>query len=138
MSNWYCYVLISLDKKHTYIGATNNIDRRLRQHNGIIKGGAKYTRNWRPWEHLCIIGPLDKINCLRLEWRLKRCKCINSNKLRINTGGIKKKIDNIYQVLELKKWNELSEDVMILLTFNHWRTITQSDINYSYLNFIEV
>ena len=138
MSDWYCYVLISLDKKHTYIGATNNIDRRLRQHNGIIKGGAKYTRNWRPWEHLCIIGPLDKINCLRLEWRLKRCKCINSNKLRINTGGIKKKIDNIYQVLELKKWNELSEDVMILLTFNHWRTITQSDINYSYLNFIEV
>ena len=138
MSDWYCYVLISLDEKHTYIGATNNIDRRLRQHNGIIKGGAKYTRNWRPWEHLCIIGPLDKINCLRLEWRLKRCKCINSNKLRINTGGIKKKIDNIYQVLELKKWNELSEDVMILLTFNHWRTITQSDINYSYLNFIEV
>ena len=134
MSDWYCYVLISKDKKHTYIGATNNIDRRLRQHNGIIKGGAKYTRKWRPWEHLCIIGPIDKINCLRLEWRLKRCKCVNSNRLRINTGGIKRKVENIYQVLNLKKWNSLSEDTLILLTFDGW---ISNNENLSNENFIE-
>ena len=134
-NNWYCYVLISIDKRHTYIGATNNIDRRLRQHNGKIKGGAKYTRNWRPWEHLCIIGPLDKINCLRLEWRLKRCKCINSNRLRPVTGGIPKKIENIYNVLILKKWNQLSDDSLILVTFNSWKPKEQIT---SDLHFIEV
>ena len=31
------------------MGSTNNIERRLRQHNGDIVGGGKYTAKGRPW-----------------------------------------------------------------------------------------
>ncbi|MCL5019649.1 MAG: GIY-YIG nuclease family protein [Patescibacteria group bacterium] len=31
-----------------YTGVTNDLDKRLRQHNGEIVGGAVYTRNKRP------------------------------------------------------------------------------------------
>ena len=72
-------VYIIQSGNRSYIGMTNDFLKRWKQHNGILKGGAKYTRNHRPWNHLCIIGVLDKINALRLEWRLKRCKCIKNN-----------------------------------------------------------
>lgn len=32
-----------------YTGITKNLSRRLRQHNGEMKGGAKYTRAHRPY-----------------------------------------------------------------------------------------
>jgi len=34
----------------TYIGATKTLSRRIRQHNGEITGGARYTRTGRPWK----------------------------------------------------------------------------------------
>lgn len=50
---YLCYVLISQQPGFTnkvYIGVTNNLKRRIRQHNGELKtGGAKYTRLYRPW-----------------------------------------------------------------------------------------
>ena len=47
---WYVYVLLCSDNSF-YCGITKDIERRLKQHNGVIKGGAKYTRGRRP----CII-----------------------------------------------------------------------------------
>ena len=44
---WFIYVLLCNDNSF-YCGITKNIDRRLKQHNGIKKGGAKYTRSRRP------------------------------------------------------------------------------------------
>ena len=41
----YVYLLQSSSKK-TYVGATYNVERRVRQHNGVLKGGAKYTGKW--------------------------------------------------------------------------------------------
>jgi len=43
------YCLLSADKKSTYVGITTNLARRLRAHNGWIRGGAKSTRRGRPW-----------------------------------------------------------------------------------------
>ena len=37
------YLLINTSNHYTYLGITNNSTKRLRQHNGEIKGGAKYT-----------------------------------------------------------------------------------------------
>jgi len=40
---WYVYMLISKNSTIPYIGKTNDLERRLRQHNGELKGGAKRT-----------------------------------------------------------------------------------------------
>ena len=46
------YALEAADSNHSYVGVTNNFARRLREHNGVVKGrGARYTRRsseWRP------------------------------------------------------------------------------------------
>lgn len=43
--NWCLYLLENDVNKKTYLGVSTNIERRLRQHNNEIKGGAKYTTN---------------------------------------------------------------------------------------------
>jgi len=43
MNNYCVYLLVNTCNSKTYIGITNNKQRRLRQHNGDLVGGAKYT-----------------------------------------------------------------------------------------------
>jgi len=43
-NDFIVYLLKNTHSQYTYLGITNNSVRRIRQHNGIIKGGAKYTR----------------------------------------------------------------------------------------------
>lgn len=45
--SYFTYILKCTDGT-LYTGSTNDIDKRLKQHNGILKGGAKYTRGRRP------------------------------------------------------------------------------------------
>ncbi|MDQ5954617.1 MAG: putative endonuclease [Patescibacteria group bacterium] len=47
MSTFYTYILACSDGTF-YIGKTTDLVRRIRQHNGEIVGGAKYTRGRRP------------------------------------------------------------------------------------------
>ena len=54
---WYAYILFSQSFHRTYIGCTVDITRRLRQHNGELRGGAKATRMGRPWIIQSLIGP---------------------------------------------------------------------------------
>jgi predicted GIY-YIG superfamily endonuclease len=63
-----------MDCKHTYIGATLDLNRRLRQHNGEIVGGAKATAKKKgQWERvLAIHGFPDQRSALKFEWRWKR------------------------------------------------------------------
>lgn len=71
---WSCYLLQTIDRKHTYIGATVDLHRRLRQHNGEIVGGAKATAKKKgQWERvLAIHGFSDQRSALKFEWRWKR------------------------------------------------------------------
>ena len=72
ISDHSCYILRSKVYNKTYIGYTINFNRRLRQHNGEIVGGAKRTKNSRPWEPICRIeGFVDQSSALRFEYRLQ-------------------------------------------------------------------
>jgi len=44
---WFVYILRCADDT-LYTGITTDIEKRLHQHNGLIKNGAKYTRNRQP------------------------------------------------------------------------------------------
>ena len=45
----YCYVyIVQCSNGGLYTGTTKNLRRRIRQHNGITKGGAFYTKIHRP------------------------------------------------------------------------------------------
>ena len=46
-NSWIIYILECCDES-LYCGITNNIKRRLKQHSGELKGGAKYTLSRRP------------------------------------------------------------------------------------------
>jgi predicted GIY-YIG superfamily endonuclease len=71
MDKYYCYILGN-ENNSTYNGCTNNLKRRIRQHNGEIVGGAKATRNKGPWNYICIIeGFIGKIDALKCEWKIK-------------------------------------------------------------------
>jgi structure-specific endonuclease subunit SLX1 len=70
--NHYVYILYSIENKRTYVGYTINPVRRILQHNGVLKGGAKYTCAFGPWVLFCLIGGFnDNIEALQAEWALK-------------------------------------------------------------------
>jgi putative endonuclease len=45
--NWAVYILECADGS-LYTGVTRDLDRRLRQHNGLLAGGPRYTSGRRP------------------------------------------------------------------------------------------
>ncbi len=47
MDGWYVYILRCRDGS-LYTGITRDPERRLKEHNGLIAGGARYTRSRRP------------------------------------------------------------------------------------------
>ena len=46
-TKWFVYILRCADDS-LYTGVTTDVDKRLKQHNGIEKNGAKYTRGRQP------------------------------------------------------------------------------------------
>jgi len=73
MKEWFVYLLISVDIPGlTYVGATVDVAKRLRQHNGEIKGGAKYTKG-RKWRRVCFMSNFpDQRAALQFEWKWKQ------------------------------------------------------------------
>jgi len=71
---WKCYLLATNDggSQKTYVGVTPDLDRRLKQHNGLLSGGAKATHG-RQWERIChVAGFPDHTSVLQFEWRWKQ------------------------------------------------------------------
>lgn len=69
------YCLRSTASRRTYVGATVDLSRRLRQHNGELVGGAKYTAGHRPWEvALAVRGFSTFREALQFEWRWKKTR----------------------------------------------------------------
>jgi predicted GIY-YIG superfamily endonuclease len=70
---YYCYIVAN-NNDRTYNGYTVNLERRLKQHNGVIKGGAKATRGRGPWEFVLVLTSdcWDSISvAMQHEWSIK-------------------------------------------------------------------
>lgn len=99
----YVYLLHSTDNA-TYVGATVNLEKRLRQHNKEIKGGAHATsmkvENGEIWERACYVeGFPDWQAALQFEWRWKQL----SRKLPSKLFPLKRRMMALKQLLDLKQ-----------------------------------
>ncbi len=54
-----------------YTGITNNLERRLKQHNGELRGGAKYTEYRRPVELVYAKKYPTRSKAAKREWVIK-------------------------------------------------------------------
>jgi putative endonuclease len=70
-TNWWVYMVRCADGS-LYTGVTTSIERRIRQHNGDIRGGARYTASRRPVVLAGACKATDRSNAQKLEASLKR------------------------------------------------------------------
>ncbi len=70
-NDWQVYLLRCADNT-LYCGITNDLPRRLRQHNGEINGGAKYTQGRRPCQLVYCENHPDKSQALKRERQIKQ------------------------------------------------------------------
>ncbi len=99
---FYCYMLYT-DAGQTYIGATVDVDRRLRQHNKEIKGGAVATgirvAQGATWKRACYIPVPEWRTALQIEWRWKQL----SRKFPAKMFPLERRIKALIQLLKLDK-----------------------------------
>lgn len=69
---WFVYILKSPSLPKFYTGITVNLHERLRKHNGEITGGAKFTRQGRPWQVAYTEGPMTHGEALCRERAVKK------------------------------------------------------------------
>ena len=100
----YVYLLLSTDNC-TYVGATVDLNHRLRQHNKEIKGGAKITsakvvkgETWKRVIH--VEGVPDWKAALQFEWRWKQ---LSRKVKKTNTKPIEKRLIALKQLLSLER-----------------------------------
>ena len=95
---WHVYWLTTERPIKTYIGKTNDLDRRLKQHNGILSGGAKATHG-KNWTRVCHVkGFVDERSALQFEWAWK----FYSRKLPYS-HPYKKRLEALYALLSSEK-----------------------------------
>ncbi len=97
INNYVVYLLINTVHNKTYIGITNKPERRIRQHNGEIKGGAKYTtgnKDIGEWKFYGFIKNLPKNLALSFEKKIK----LRSKKL--SGKPLEKRLTAISQILD--------------------------------------
>ncbi len=69
--NWHVYLLECADGT-LYCGVTTDLERRVREHNGELPGGARYTSGRRPVQLLASTMYPDQATACRMERRIKR------------------------------------------------------------------
>tara|TARA_B100001121_G_C18646439_1_gene601890 strand:+ start:1003 stop:1353 length:351 start_codon:yes stop_codon:yes gene_type:complete len=98
--SYIVYLLINTSNtnNYTYLGITNNSIRRLRQHNGEIKGGAKYTHSFKgdgQWIYYLKIKNLTKSEALSIERTTK-----NKRKKATGKTPIDKRLSILLPILD--------------------------------------
>lgn len=72
-SLFFCYLLRAVTSHRTYIGSTNDLHRRLQQHNGERSGGARSTRGDQWCMVACVSGFASRRQALSFEYSWRRC-----------------------------------------------------------------
>jgi predicted GIY-YIG superfamily endonuclease len=108
---YYVYILIN-DEDHTYIGITNNLEKRLEAH--ITKTGAKATKKSTSWKYYKIYGMFTRPTALRFEWYCKHEQSLKTGKWRKTKSGIENKIKNINKLLTYEEWKNIKEIIIPL------------------------
>lgn len=67
----YHVYMVSCNDGSLYTGITNNLERRLSQHNGKTWGGAKYTHSRGPVKLVYIEKYLTRKEAAKREWEIK-------------------------------------------------------------------
>lgn len=108
---WFCYLLECSDKS-TYIGATVDVKRRLRQHNSELAGGARRTTaksagGIKRWQRILYVsGFYSSIEALQFEWRWKHL----SKKSQKNSP-LERRLDVLPALLMFKDYGSLTVHV---------------------------
>ena len=79
-SNWLIYILECVDSS-LYCGITNNLEKRLKQHKGEIKGGAKYTRSHWPCKLVYKEKSASRSEALQRELNIKKMSKVEKQAL---------------------------------------------------------
>mgnify|MGYP001319781182 CR=1 FL=1 len=94
---WSFYIIANGGR--TYAGVSPDPVRRLRQHNGEISGGAKYTTSTGPgWYHICLVeGFITSRQALQFEWAVKHERPRGK-------GGLVMRLEKLHRVLARERW----------------------------------
>ena len=102
----YVYFIQSTNGS-TYIGATVNLDKRIRQHNKEIKGGATATslkvNAGEVWSYVCYVENFPSWNeALKFEWRWKQISR-QIQKSKPDQKSIERRLEALKTLLSLDK-----------------------------------
>jgi predicted GIY-YIG superfamily endonuclease len=97
--------MLYTDEGHTYIGATVDPDRRLRQHNKEISGGARATgirvNQGLEWKRACYIENIPEWrSALQIEWKWKH---LGKTKFKHIRNPIHRRLHSLKELLSIDK-----------------------------------
>jgi predicted GIY-YIG superfamily endonuclease len=116
--SYYVYLLVSSDNG-TYVGATVDLTRRLRQHNKEIKGGAtatgKKVARGQSWTRVCYVKNFPTWSAaLQFEWKWKYV----TRKQKNHQGTLPK----LRRMLALKEMLKMERSTSKAVAFSEWET----------------
>jgi len=121
LQKYYVY-LLEATKGSTYVGATVDLDHRLRQHNCEIKGGAVITsakvKRGETWSRICYVDGFPSWQAaLQFEWRWKQL----SRKLFSSSGlnPLKRRLVALEELLSLDRPTSKA------MAYSEWNTKPQ-------------
>lgn len=71
VSRPYVVYMVRCDDDTLYTGITTNLERRLRQHNGEVRGGAKYTKGKSPVHLVYVEKHKNRSEASKREYEIK-------------------------------------------------------------------
>ncbi|GAB9476556.1 Giyyig catalytic domain containing protein, partial [Globisporangium polare] len=129
-----CYLLTPVHAPQrlrcTYVGFTVSPTRRIRQHNGEIRNGAKRTSKHRPWEMVAVVhGFPSKFHALQFEyaWQHPYNSRFTKERLSLLKGragvgtprSLKRKLIELHELLHLQPWTHFPLTVSYTSEFAH-------------------